>query len=197
MPEHYLAWFLQEARNLLISPLAGDTIAFTCEYARIILSYAGRLAALGVQPVSLPVQDTCPNEVPMAMKQKDGEIVGTVPLTIREQEILVLIHKGQKNREIAETLRLTESTVHKHIQNIFGKLKARNRAEALYNWAQGGWFPLSGVSPVFFSPSTNEKEVVSSKTTSPCFLPSDETEEQRHCFTQEEHDVEDRTRRGG
>ena len=56
----------------------------------------------------------------------------TRPLTDREQEILDLMRKGQKNREIAATLCIAESTVHKHVQNIFEKLHARNRTEAIY-----------------------------------------------------------------
>jgi two-component system nitrate/nitrite response regulator NarL len=55
-----------------------------------------------------------------------------LPLTGREKEILNLIRLGQRNREIAHELRIAEATVHKHIQNIFEKLNARNRAEALF-----------------------------------------------------------------
>jgi two-component system nitrate/nitrite response regulator NarL len=54
------------------------------------------------------------------------------PLTEREQEILDLMRRGRKNREIAGELSIAESTVHKHVQNIFEKLNARNRTEAIY-----------------------------------------------------------------
>lgn len=54
------------------------------------------------------------------------------PLTGREREILNLMRKGRKNREIASELCIAESTVHKHVQNIFEKLHARNRTEAIY-----------------------------------------------------------------
>jgi two-component system, NarL family, nitrate/nitrite response regulator NarL len=54
------------------------------------------------------------------------------PLTERESEILALMRLGRKNREIAKELAIAESTVHKHIQNIFEKLHARNRTEAIY-----------------------------------------------------------------
>lgn len=54
------------------------------------------------------------------------------PLTQREAQILDLMRKGRKNREIGKELSIAESTVHKHIQNIFEKLHARNRAEAIY-----------------------------------------------------------------
>lgn len=54
------------------------------------------------------------------------------PLTEREAQILHLMRMGRKNREIAQELKIAESTVHKHVQNIFEKLHARNRTEAIY-----------------------------------------------------------------
>jgi two-component system nitrate/nitrite response regulator NarL len=54
------------------------------------------------------------------------------PLTDREAQILDLMRMGRKNREIAQELKIAESTVHKHVQNIFEKLHARNRTEAIY-----------------------------------------------------------------
>lgn len=54
------------------------------------------------------------------------------PLTEREAQILGLMRMGRKNREIAQELKIAESTVHKHVQNIFEKLHARNRTEAIY-----------------------------------------------------------------
>jgi two-component system, NarL family, nitrate/nitrite response regulator NarL len=57
---------------------------------------------------------------------------GPRPLTDRERQILDLMRKGRKNREIAGELCIAESTVHKHVQNIFEKLHARNRTEAIY-----------------------------------------------------------------
>ncbi len=59
------------------------------------------------------------------------------PLTDREQQILDLMRRGQKNREIARALSIAESTVHKHVQNIFEKLHARNRTEAIYLTSSG------------------------------------------------------------
>ena len=55
-----------------------------------------------------------------------------LPLTGREHEVLNLIRQGQRNREIARELRIAELTVHKHVQNIFEKLDARTRTEALF-----------------------------------------------------------------
>ncbi len=52
-------------------------------------------------------------------------------LTIREVEILKLIVTGASNREIAETLVISENTVKSHITRILGKLHAKSRTEAV------------------------------------------------------------------
>jgi ATP/maltotriose-dependent transcriptional regulator MalT len=55
----------------------------------------------------------------------------TEPLSEREREILALIAAGTPNREVAEQLVISESTVKSHLKHIFGKLSARNRTEAV------------------------------------------------------------------
>lgn len=50
-------------------------------------------------------------------------------LTQRELKIAELVAEGCKNREIAETLRLSEKTVKNHLTNIFQKVRCRNRAQ--------------------------------------------------------------------
>ncbi len=52
-------------------------------------------------------------------------------LTPRETEILTLIAKGMKNRQIAKALGITEGTVKGHINNILGKLHVRDRTQAV------------------------------------------------------------------
>ncbi|MBV9230224.1 MAG: response regulator transcription factor [Chloroflexi bacterium] len=69
---------------------------------------------------------------PLEEQQAASSTPTVRPLTGREQEILDLMRKGRKNREIARELCIAESTVHKHVQNIFEKLHARNRTEAIY-----------------------------------------------------------------
>ncbi len=52
-------------------------------------------------------------------------------LTPREQELLELIYQGKSNKEIAEILILSESTVKTHIYNIFRKMEVKNRVEII------------------------------------------------------------------
>jgi LuxR family maltose regulon positive regulatory protein len=53
------------------------------------------------------------------------------PLTDREQEVLELLAAGLTNREIAEKLIISPETVKKHTRNIYRKLGASNRTQAV------------------------------------------------------------------
>lgn len=53
------------------------------------------------------------------------------PLTEREREVFELLATGRTNREIAADLFVTVGTIKAHTSNIYAKLQARNRAEAL------------------------------------------------------------------
>jgi LuxR family maltose regulon positive regulatory protein len=54
-------------------------------------------------------------------------------LTARQLEILELLAAGQSNRDIANQLYIAEGTVKAHMHQLFGKLMARNRTEAVAN----------------------------------------------------------------
>lgn len=53
------------------------------------------------------------------------------PLSERELEVLTLLASGRSNREIAGDLFVAVGTVKAHVNNIYRKLGAKNRAEAL------------------------------------------------------------------
>jgi len=53
------------------------------------------------------------------------------PLSARELEVLRLIAAGQSNQAIAQTLIIAESTVKMHLKNIYGKLDAHSRTQAI------------------------------------------------------------------
>ncbi len=87
----------------------------------------------GTHPPLSQGPSSLPYKVPHRPRAQTVNMPGQLrPLTERESEILALMRKGRKNREIALELSIAESTVHKHIQNIFEKLHARNRTEAIY-----------------------------------------------------------------
>ena len=55
-------------------------------------------------------------------------------LTAREKEILGLLEEGLLDKEIADKLGISYSTVHFHLHNIFPKFGAGNRMEAVRRW---------------------------------------------------------------
>ncbi|HLK61589.1 MAG TPA: response regulator transcription factor [Chthonomonadaceae bacterium] len=59
-------------------------------------------------------------------------------LTDREMEVLKEVATGKRNREIAETLFISEKTVKNHISNILSKLNANDRTEAAMMAARHG-----------------------------------------------------------
>ena len=67
---------------------------------------------------------------------------GTTPpfpdLTEREREILDLIAAGRSNADITSRLVVSPKTVRNHVSNIFSKLGARDRAEAIVMAREAG-----------------------------------------------------------
>lgn len=66
----------------------------------------------------------------------------TEHLTDREMEVLRLLARGHRNKEIAEALVISERTVKFHVGVIFQKLGVTNRAEAVSKAIQTGLVKL-------------------------------------------------------
>ncbi len=64
------------------------------------------------------------------------------PLTPREMDILWGIAKGFTYGELAERLQISKQTVPVHIKNIYRKLQANNRSEAVYEASRRGLIRL-------------------------------------------------------
>ncbi len=60
-------------------------------------------------------------------------------LSMREFEVLELVSRGHKNREIALVLAIEERTVRFHVENILEKLQVQNRTEAACYALRNGW----------------------------------------------------------
>lgn len=100
--------------------LKGDAEPNEVEGVRAIRAFLSELAETRTQP-----------EVAEA-----GANVGT--LSLRELEVLRLIHVGRSNQQIADELVISLNTVRRHVSNIFDKTGAANRTEvAGYARAKG------------------------------------------------------------
>lgn len=69
--------------------------------------------------------------VPPQVAAKLAEHLGDEDLTAREIEVLSQIAGGNRNRDIAEKLFITEETVKVHIKHIMDKLGASDRTQAV------------------------------------------------------------------
>ena len=58
-------------------------------------------------------------------------IITDSPLTPRERDVLELMAKGLRQRQIAEELSIKTETARKHIKNAYRKLGAHNKVDAL------------------------------------------------------------------
>src|SRR5262245_17315788 len=69
--------------------------------------------------------------IPTAVSGFVAEHLGQEELTPRELQVLELIRDGNRNKQIADKLSISETTVNFHIKNIVEKLQANDRTHAV------------------------------------------------------------------
>lgn len=65
-------------------------------------------------------------------------------LTIRERQVIALVHAAKGNKEIATELYLSEGTIKEYLVTIFKKLRVKNRV-AIALWAERNWSVVKGI----------------------------------------------------
>ena len=63
--------------------------------------------------------------------ERNDAVIKSLGLTDRECQILELLAAGQANKEIARSLDVSPNTVKTHIANLFQKLEAERRTQAI------------------------------------------------------------------
>lgn len=53
-----------------------------------------------------------------------------LPITRREQDVLINLALGRSNKDIAKVLQISSSTIRNHISSIYTKLRVSNRSQA-------------------------------------------------------------------
>src|SRR5713101_7193513 len=80
-----------------------------------------------------------------AMAARLAEHTPRIALSERELQVLKLIAKGLRNKEIGAALNIAEDTVKIHIKNIFGKMNVIDRTQAVVSASQRGIIRLDRV----------------------------------------------------
>ena len=117
--KHYLEMILQaaqEARNIIASMrefyYSTDSVDFE-RHQSVSEMLSGAL-----------------NEEDVEVEDAESHEMATEALSSREWDVLMLLSDGRSNREIAEVLKVSESTVKTHIKAILSKLSLKNRTQA-------------------------------------------------------------------
>jgi LuxR family maltose regulon positive regulatory protein len=105
---------------------AGETMDLLVEMRNEYPRFVDDLRAL---------QDSLTKSSPQARLDRKGAIH---EISRREREILTQISAGLSNTEIAERLFISVGTVKWHLNNIFGKVDAKNRMQAVLRARQLG-----------------------------------------------------------
>ncbi len=101
-------------KNLESGELRGMLNAIERGEAAITPAIAGRILAELARPEPVPTTEPDPDH-----------------LTDRELDVLRLVVRGLRNKEIAAELGISENTAKFHLRNILDKLHAQNRAEVV------------------------------------------------------------------
>ncbi len=76
--------------------------------------------------------------IPALIAERLAERMASSDLTGREMDVLELIVRGQSNKAIAASLKISEATVKSHINNILSKLGVTDRTQAATTALQRG-----------------------------------------------------------
>jgi DNA-binding CsgD family transcriptional regulator len=124
VPSPYLATRTRCRRAALLAG-RGDSDAAGLEMAAAVAFWRGAGATWFVGELQ---RWAVAHDVPFPKeRQADGAKVRA--LTAREQQVVTLVARGLTNKQIAETLVISERTAESHLERIRGKLGASNRAQ--------------------------------------------------------------------
>jgi putative nucleotidyltransferase with HDIG domain len=91
---------------------------------------------VGVSPANLR---TVMYELPLPVAGGRPRQVDPCPMSAREVEVLRRLARGMVYKQIAGELGLSTSTIRTHLHNVYGKLGAMDRAQAVLIATERGW----------------------------------------------------------
>jgi two-component system nitrate/nitrite response regulator NarL len=132
-----IVWSFGPTRETVLGAILGGADGYLHkEISRVGLVRSLRGVAQGEAPLSRDLASLMIDAL-HGLEQRDRWRERLAVLSEREKEILEHVACGERNRQIAETLAISEYTVKRHLQNIRGKLEvgSRDAAAAFYREA--------------------------------------------------------------
>lgn len=135
-----VVWSLRPAREAVVDALRAGAHGFLHkDISRQGLVQALRGALRGEAPLA---RDLAPLAIEALHELNDhvSALEHATVLSAREREVLDLVARGARNKQIAAALAISEFTVKRHVQNILHKLEvpSRHAAATFYRAAVGG-----------------------------------------------------------
>ena len=119
-----------EARIVVISAYKGDEDIFRALEAGAITYLLKETLGDELAPLIREVH-AGGGPIPPEVGRKLADRIQHSSLTAREAEVLELVAKGMKNKEVGIRLHISEDTVQGHVKSILLKLRANDRTEAV------------------------------------------------------------------
>ena len=92
--------------------------------------------SIGIKPAALR---TVMYDLPLSTSGGRPRQIDPCPMSAREVEVLRRLARGMVYKQIASELGLSTSTVRTHLHNVYGKLGAMDRAQAVLIATERGW----------------------------------------------------------
>ena len=103
------------------------------------ISPAEMLAAARTMQLSPAQLRTVLYELPLPAASERPRQIEPCPMSAREVDVLRRLAKGMVYKQIASELGLSTSTIRTHLHNVYGKLGAMDRAQAVLIATERGW----------------------------------------------------------
>jgi len=125
-----IVWGFEATRDVVLASITAGAKGFLPKE----ISAAGLIRSLrgvvrGEAPLSRGLATLMIDSV-QGLEQRDRVRERAVTLSNREREVLALVARGARNRQIAQALSISEFTVKRHMQNILHKLDLPSRRAA-------------------------------------------------------------------
>lgn len=120
---YFLSYFEPETQEAVQVSL--EYRSFSLDALKIIL------VILGFKLINLRLNTSASEEKELTLEERIDTFCHTYDLTERQKEIVTLIVQGDSNKQIGETLHVTEGTVKTHVHHIFRKTEVSSRNQLM------------------------------------------------------------------